>query len=226
MPSPTKRKSLRRRSLYEEIADHLRTRIIEGELPEGQRIDETALCGELDISRTPMREALKVLHSEGFVSIEPNRGARVATLTEQEFNELFEVVSGLERLAAELAAERATDADIKRLENLQTQMVSHYDKDDRHSYFSVNQEIHRTIVAMAKNETLELLHDQLLNKASRGRYMAIGFDTRWEEAVNEHQQLLDALKQRDGSKAGQILLEHVRHTGTTALVAMKEKNTP
>ncbi|MEH6823804.1 MAG: GntR family transcriptional regulator [Motiliproteus sp.] len=221
-----KRISLRRRSLHEEIADHLRTMIIEGELAEGQRIDETALCGELDISRTPMREALKVLHSEGLVSIEPNRGARVATLTEQEFYELFEVISGLERSAAELAAERATDADLKRLQQLQTKMENHYNKEDRHSYFLVNQEIHRTIVAMAKNETLEILHNQLLNKASRGRYIAIGFDTRWKEALDEHQQLLEALKARNGIEAGQILFEHVRHTGSTALSAMKEKKEP
>ena len=141
----TKRKttSLRRRSLHEEIADHLRTMIIENELPEGERIDESALCDELGISRTPLREALKVLQSEGLVTIEPNRGSRVATITEQEFDELFEVISGLERMAAELAAERATDAELKRLEQLQTRMENHYQKEDRQSYFSINQMIHR-----------------------------------------------------------------------------------
>ncbi|MEH6577020.1 MAG: GntR family transcriptional regulator [Amphritea sp.] len=221
----TKRKSnsLRRRSLHEEIADHLRTMIIENELPEGERIDENALCEELGISRTPLREALKVLQSEGLVTIEPNRGSRVATITEQEFDELFEVISGLERMAAELAAERATDAELKRLEQLQTRMENHYQKEDRQSYFAINQTIHRAIVAMAKNESLETLHNQLLNKAGRGRFMAIGSDQRWEEAIDEHRQLLDALKQRQGTQAGQILLEHVRHTGDAAVSALQGK---
>lgn len=219
---PTRKKpSMKRRSLHEEIAEHLRSMIIEGELPEGERIDESALCELLEISRTPLREALKVLHSEGLVTIEPNRGARVSTLTAEEFAELFELISGLERMAAELAAERASDAELKKLAQLQQRMEKYFGSGDRHNYFQINQDIHRMIVQMAGNETLAALHEQLLMRASRGRYMAIGTEHRWEESVQEHQALLDALKAHDSDKAGAILREHVRHTGDSAVEALK-----
>ena len=91
--------SLRRRSLHEEVADCVRTMIIEGELKEGQRIHEPELCQQLDISRTPLREALKVLHSEGLVTIEPNRGAWVATITPEEIREHFERTTNSNRLS-------------------------------------------------------------------------------------------------------------------------------
>lgn len=219
--STRKKPSMKRRSLHEEIAEHLRSMIIEGELPEGERIDESALCELLEISRTPLREALKVLHSEGLVTIEPNRGARVSTLTEEEFAELFELISGLERTAAELAAQRATESDLKKLAQMQSRMEKYFSSGDRHNYFQLNQDIHRLIVAMAGNETLRTLHEQLLMRASRGRYMAIGSEHRWEESVQEHQDLLDALRAHDSAKAGAILLEHVRHTGDSAVDALK-----
>lgn len=218
---PRKKTSMKRRSLHEEISDHLRSMIIEGELPEGERIDESALCEQLEISRTPLREALKVLHSEGLVSIEPNRGARVAVLTPEEFAELFELIGGLERMAAELAASRATDSELKKLAQMQTRLESLYSAGDRHNYFELNQDIHRMIIAMSRNSTLTSLHEQLLMRASRGRYMAIGTEDRWEESVQEHQTLLDALEAKDSVKAGEIMLEHVRHTGDCAVNALK-----
>ncbi|GAA3534775.1 GntR family transcriptional regulator [Zobellella aerophila] len=217
------RNSLRRRSLHEEVADCVRTMIIEGELKEGQRINEPELCQRLDISRTPLREALKVLHSEGMVTIEPNRGAWVATITPEEIREHFEIISSLERRAAELTAGKATDKDLTRLRQLQEKLERHYQARDRHEYFEVNQHIHRLIIELAGNETLTQLHHQLMNRVSRGRYLAIGVQHRWEESVDEHRALLGALLARDGEQAGRVLAEHVMHTGETLAKELEDK---
>lgn len=209
------RNSLRRRSLHEEVADCVRTMIIEGELKEGQRIHEPELCQQLDISRTPLREALKVLHSEGLVTIEPNRGAWVATITPEEIREHFEIISSLERRAAELTAVKATESDLARLSKLQDKLERHYHAQERNEYFETNQHIHRLIIELAGNDTLTQLHHQLMNRVSRGRYLAIGMQHRWEESVEEHRALLDALREHNAELAGRILAEHVLHTGGT-----------
>lgn len=207
--------SLRRRSLHEEVADCVRTMIIEGELKEGQRIHEPELCQQLDISRTPLREALKVLHSEGLVTIEPNRGAWVATITPEEIREHFEIISSLERRAAELTAVKVSESDLARLSKLQDKLERHYQARERNEYFETNQHIHRLIIELAGNDTLTQLHHQLMNRVSRGRYLAIGMQHRWEESVDEHRALLDALRARNAELAGRILAEHVLHTGGT-----------
>ncbi|MDX1267358.1 MAG: GntR family transcriptional regulator [Oceanisphaera sp.] len=207
--------SLRRRSLHEEVADCVRTMIIEGELKEGQRIHEPELCQQLDISRTPLREALKVLHSEGLVTIEPNRGAWVATITPEEIREHFEIISSLERRAAELTAVKVSESDLARLSKLQDKLERHYQARERNEYFETNQHIHRLIIELAGNDTLTQLHHQLMNRVSRGRYLAIGMQHRWEESVDEHRALLDALRDRNAELAGRILAEHVLHTGGT-----------
>ena len=207
--------SLRRRSLHEEVADCVRTMIIEGELKEGQRIHEPELCQQLDISRTPLREALKVLHSEGLVTIEPNRGAWVATITPEEIREHFEIISSLERRAAELTAVKVSESDLARLSKLQDKLERHYQARERNEYFETNQHIHRLIIELAGNDTLTQLHHQLMNRVSRGRYLAIGMQHRWEESVEEHRALLDALRDRNAELAGRILAEHVLHTGGT-----------
>lgn len=207
--------SLRRRSLHEEVADCVRTMIIEGELKEGQRIHEPGLCQQLDISRTPLREALKVLHSEGLVTIEPNRGAWVATITPEEIREHFEIISSLERRAAELTAVKVSESDLARLSKLQDKLERHYQARERNEYFETNQHIHRLIIELAGNDTLTQLHHQLMNRVSRGRYLAIGMQHRWEESVDEHRALLDALRARNAELAGRILAEHVLHTGGT-----------
>lgn len=217
------RSSLRRRSLHEEVADCVRTMIIEGELKEGERINEPALCKQLDISRTPLREALKVLNSEGIVTIEPNRGAHVSVITPDEIREHFEIICSLERRAAELAAKRATAADLDRLVRLQHQLEGYHQAQDKQHYFDINQHIHRLIIELAGNDTLTQLHHQLMNKVSRGRYLAIDFHHRWDESVAEHRALLAALQAGDGDRAGRILAEHVMHTGNLLVHELEQK---
>ncbi len=207
---------VRPRPLHEEVVGQLRDMIIEGEIEPGERLDEIDLSAHLKVSRTPLREALKLLANEGLVDLLPGRGARVSTLSAEGVGELFEVVSGLERLAAELAAARMTSRDLERLRRMHDRMAAHFAAGERHEYFALNHQIHVAIVAAAKNETLVATHAALMVKARRGRYAALDSEERWKEAMAEHEALMEALGRRDGKAASDILFRHDRRTGETA----------
>lgn len=200
-------------SLAEEAYLALHRRIVRGQLPPGELLLEPALCEELGISRTPLREALKRLAVEGLVVMPRNRRARVAPIDAQELEHLFEVEAGLESLAASLAATRMTNAELKRLESLQERLERLLEKGDRNAYFELNQRIHGLIVAGAKNPVLEETHRGLLGRLERARYLALDRLGRWEESTQEHHEILEALKARDGERTRRLLADHVRHTG-------------
>ena len=141
-------------SLHDEILTRLRDHIVEGNIPDGGRVPERQLCEMLGISRTPLREALKVLASEGLVELLPNRGARVRQLSEHDLAELFDVMGGLEGLAGRLACENITDAEIAEIERLHYEMYGFYLHRDMHGYFRVNQLIHQKIVEASRNAAL------------------------------------------------------------------------
>jgi DNA-binding GntR family transcriptional regulator len=206
-------RAIPRRSLHREVVERLRDMIVEGDIPSGQRIAETALCEEFGISRTPLREALKVLASEGLVELRPNRGARVLDLTAHDVEELFEMISGLERLAGELAAERMSAKDLRRLRDYHERMIHFHEKGNRPEYFHINQRVHRAIVEASGNTILATSHETLMVKVHRARFRAILSQERWDESIRQHQNLIDALEDRNGERAGAILLEHVRQTG-------------
>jgi len=206
-------RTIRRSSLHDTVADRLRDMIVDGTLPAGARIHEQSLCDAFGISRTPLREALKVLANEGLVELRANRGARVAALTEAELAELFEALSGLERHAAELAAARATAGELAALRTLHGRMEREWQRGRRTAYAKLNNDIHRTIVELAKNATLAGLHTTLMTKLRRARYMALMSNARWDEAVREHRAILAALEARDAADAGRLMGAHVARTG-------------
>ena len=206
-------RTIERRSLHKEVIERLRDMIVEGELVQGDKIDEAVLCQQLGISRTPLREAIKVLASEDLIELRPNRGTRVAPITAEGVEELFEVVAGIERIAGELAAERMTEKDLERLTQLQDRMESLHDAGKRHEYFRVNQEIHNMIVALAGNSVLAATHDNLMVRVRRARYAAILSQKRWDESVQEHAAILAALAARDPARAGALIFQHVAKTG-------------
>jgi DNA-binding GntR family transcriptional regulator len=217
--------SVRRRLLHEDVAEHLRTMITEETLAEGSRVDEVELCALLDISRTPLREALKVLQSEGLISIEPHRGARVAAMSETELNELFDVLSGLERLAAELAAARASDVELEAFRLLNLDMEAQYRARDPRAYFALNLQVHQQVIDLSGNRQLQRVHSLLSGRTRRGRYFSTLSDAHWDESVQEHRALVEALLARDGKQAGRILFDHVIKTGDTILGMMQQKKT-
>ena len=198
-----------------DVTERLRDMIVENELALGERIDEKMLCDLLQISRTPLREALKVLAFEGLVELLPNRGARVSDMSAREVAELFEVSAGLERMAAELAAERATEGELAELRRMQESMERCFRSGRRSDYFRLNQRIHNSVIAFARNKVLAESHGVLMTRIRRARYQAIMSQSRWEESVREHEDLLRALEERDARHAGEILRRHVLGTGKT-----------
>jgi DNA-binding GntR family transcriptional regulator len=211
-------------SLHDEILTRLRDHIVEGNIPDGGRVPERQLCEMLGISRTPLREALKVLASEGLVELLPNRGARVRQLNERDLDELFDVMGGLEGLAGRLACENISDAEITEIERLHYEMYSFYLHRDMHGYFRVNQLIHQRIVEASRNATLLSAYANFAGRIRRVRYSAnfARKRDRWGEAMREHEAILDALRRRAGSELSDILFKHLRNKRTAAVEHLKE----
>lgn len=164
---------IRRRSLHDEATERLRDMIVEGKLAAGEWINELELCRQLQISRTPLREALKVLASEGLVELIPRRGAKVAQQSTREIADLFEALSALEGISAELAAIRMSAADIDELRTLQVLIEQEHRARNRHDYFRDNLALHEAIVACCRNSAIAEIHARLIARLGRARYLAI-----------------------------------------------------
>lgn len=201
-----------RRPLHEEVVARLRDMIVEGDFVAGERLNDTKLSEMLAVSRTPVREALKLLAQEGLVELLPRRGARVLALSEKTMIELLEVIGGIERLAAELAAARIAPPLLAQLERLHRKMKERFEAGDKRQYFKLNHEIHLWLVHAAQNEALVSLHASLLARVRRGRYAALLANDRWAEAMAEHEALMTALREGDSTGAGVIMAGHVKHT--------------
>lgn len=198
-----------RKLLHEEVIDRLRDMIVQGELPPETKLNERVLCEQLRISRTPLREALKFLASEGLVELLPNRGAQVAALKAEKMKEVFTVLGALEALAGELACRNASDADIAEIRALHYQMVAHHARGELAEYFRMNQQIHLRLVECSGNATLAQVYRGLNAHVKRARYMANLSKGRWDKAVDEHEQMLEALLRRDAVRLQTILRDHL-----------------
>ena len=211
-------------SLHDGILIRLRDHIVEGNIRDGDRIPERQLCEMLGISRTPLREALKVLAAEGLVELLPNRGARVRRLSERDLGELFDIMGGLEGLAGRLACENISDAEIAEIERLHYEMYGFYLHRDMHGYFRVNQLIHQKIVEASRNATLLSSYANFAGRIRRVRYSAnfARKRDRWGEAMREHEAILDALRRRAGSELSDILFKHLRNKQTAAVDHLNE----
>lgn len=198
-----------RKSLHHELVGRLQTLIINSELKPGTKVPEKQLCDQFGVSRTPLREALKVLASDGLVRLEPNRGAWVTTVTEEEVEEVFPVLGALEALSGELACKYISDAEIDEVSALHAKMIDSYERRDLDAYFSTNQEIHRAILLAARNRTLTTSCQALSLRMQRARYLANMTEGRWLEAVQEHEKILEYLVARDGQNLAKTLLSHM-----------------
>src|SRR5215213_8913819 len=202
-----------RAGLHEQAAARLRTLIVRGDLAPGEPLMEVELSGLLDVSRTPLREALKLLATEGLVELRLNRSAVVAPLRRDEITELFEAVSGIERIAAELATARMTARDLQKLHDLHERMECFHEAGELRDYFNLNQKIHNFIVACARNNALKATHETLMARVERARFLALSSRARWDESVREHAEILQALEKREAESAGKLLAHHVQRTG-------------
>jgi len=201
--------AIQRRPLHDEVVEKLRDMIGEGELEPGQRVPEKLLCVRFGVSRTPLREALKVLASEGLVDLYPNRGAVIAKIELGELEEMFPVMGHLEALAGELACANISEDEIAEIRALHYQMVVHFRRGDRPEYFRVNQQIHDLILTAARNRTLAGVHRTLAGRIRRARYLANMTAGRWAKAVEEHEQILVRLAERDGPGLAALLKRHL-----------------
>jgi len=200
---------IRKAALHDEAAARIRDMIVEGKLDPGSRISERQLCDLFGISRTPLREALKVLAKEGLLVLLPNRGARVAQLTAKDLADLFRVMGTLEGLAGELACANIGEEALAEIRALHHEMLAHHTRGDRAAYFRANQAIHDAIVAAAGNGTLSQMYEGLKSRIRPARYMANLTRERWDEAVREHGEMLEALSRRDGPRLRELLQRHL-----------------
>lgn len=197
------------RALHNEVADRLRELITRGGLAPGARLNERMLTERFGISRTPLREALKVLSSEGLVELLPNRGAVVTTITAADAEDMFQVMAVLEALGGELACQRASDQDIADITAMHAQMRTFYEKGDLEDYFELNQLIHQKIIDCAGNKELSDAYRRISVRIRRPRYMANLSRPRWHEAMDEHEEILDALTRRDYDGLKALLARHL-----------------
>jgi DNA-binding GntR family transcriptional regulator len=196
-------------ALYQEVASRLRMRIYSQELKPGEAIDELALADEYGISRTPMREALKVLHAEGLVSLEPRRGCTVTELTQQDIDEVFPIMALLEGRCAYEAVKKAKLADIRKVEELHARLEKQAATNDIEKYFELNCVFHEYVQKLAGNNWLERITSDLrkLLKLMRGRQLHL--PGRLEQSLAEHRMLLAAFQNRNPAAAEKIMHDHL-----------------
>ena len=196
-------------ALYQEVASRLRMRIYSQELKPGEAIDELALADEYGISRTPMREALKVLHAEGLVSLEPRRGCTVTELTQQDIDEVFPIMALLEGRCAYEAVKKAKLADIRKVEELHSRLEKQAATNDIEKYFELNCVFHEYVQKLAGNNWLERITSDLrkLLKLMRGRQLHL--PGRLEQSLAEHRMLLAAFQNRNPAAAEKIMHDHL-----------------
>jgi DNA-binding GntR family transcriptional regulator len=211
----------RAKPLHESVVERLRNLIVEGDLAAGERLHDANLAATLQVSRTPIREAIKLLATEGLVDLLPGRGARVSDFAIADIRQLFEVVAGIERHACELAAERMTDPDLEMLRRLHDRMARHHAAGERQPYFKLNHEIHLAIVKASNNTILRAIHASLLTRARRARYAALSSQGRWVEAMAEHEHLMVALATHDGRRAGEIMYQHDLGTARSIVASLQ-----
>lgn len=209
-----------RTSLHLRVADVLRDKITYGALSQGLRLNERVLCEELDVSRTPLREALKTLASEGLVELLPNRGARVTPMTLADTAQTFEVLRVLEGLAGELAGARADGAVVAKLRKVHERMRACHRRGDRERYFELNQQIHAEILRLAGNPVLASTYDKLNLRLRRARYSANMSQSRWDRAMQEHDQIIEALEARNGKRLRALLEDHISNKCNVVIAAL------
>ncbi|MEM8790086.1 MAG: GntR family transcriptional regulator [Pseudomonadota bacterium] len=214
--------AITRRPLHDDLVERLRDLIVRGTLPPGAKVQEQALCEQFDVSRTPLREALRSLAAEGLVVLTPRRGATIARITRQDLEEAFPILGALEALAGELACANLTDAQIAEARRLQTRLVAQHEKNDLTGYSATNAAIHQLIITAADNPTLSHLLKTFDGRVRRARYMVNISGVRWAAAVAEHVLILEAIEARDGKRLGEILKLHIANKLAALLEQMEE----
>lgn len=215
-------------SLHDSLLADLRQLLIEGELPAGERIPEAALCQRFEVSRTPLREALKVLAAEGFVQLRPNRGAIVAPIDTSEIIPIFEVKGALERLIGLTIVDRISIAELAAIDDVHAQLRHATKVGDVALYTQLNYTFHNQLAQATQNPVLIQSYDTLQHKVWRYRFITNEVFSRIEESFNEHEDIIVALHARTPLDLAARLEEHNRRTCESILrttsLSLEEKH--
>jgi len=203
-------KVIKKKTLHEEIANNLRELIMSGELQEGDKIKEDELCSSMGISKTPLREALRVLSVEGLIRLVPNRGSFVSTPTFEEIREMFDVMSVLEGVCARAAAEKMGAKDLATLEKLHERLEENYRRKAQREYIRINNQYHAFVQELAGNRTLNQIVNGLRQKILLYRYQSLNLPERFAQSIQEHRDLLEAFRKKDPKKAETLMRRHLK----------------
>lgn len=207
--------------LHEQAASRLRQLLVEGRIAPGAKLNERELAEALHISRTPLREAIKMLAAEGLVDLLPNRGAVAVKLTEADVVHSFELLAELEGLAGELAAQRIGEAARAELRAKHYEMLACHARQDLSGYYRLNALIHAGIAEAAANPVLANTLGKVNARVQSLRFRTNQNEAKWQRAMREHTQMVEALDARDGAALRQILKTHLEHKRDTVLELMR-----
>lgn len=201
---------IKKKTLHEEIANNLRDMIMSGGLKEGDKIKEDELCNSMGISKTPLREALRVLSAEGLIKLVPNRGSYVSTPTFEEIKEMFDVMTVLEGVCARTAAEKMTNKDFESLEELHKKLEENFNNRDQKKYIRYNNQYHSLVQKLAGNRILNQIVNGLRQKILLYRFKSLNLPERFELSIKEHRNLLEAFRQRGPERAEILMRTHLK----------------
>jgi len=202
---------IKKKTLHEEIVNNLRDMIMTGELEEGDKIKENELCTSMGISKTPLREALRVLSAEKLIKLVPNRGSYVCKPTLKEIKEMFDVMSVLEGICARTAVEKMRDSDFARLEKLHEKLEENFQRRDQKNYIKFNNLYHTFLQELAGNQTLNQIIYGLRQKILLYRFKSLNLPGRFEKSIQEHRELLKTFQERDPEKAEMLIKTHLKN---------------
>jgi DNA-binding GntR family transcriptional regulator len=200
---------LNSQNLHELTFQKLRSLLVEGAIAPGSKLNERELAEQLNVSRTPIREAIRRLAADGLVELIANRGAIAVQLTREDVIHTFDVIANLEGYSGELAAKNISDEALSELEAMHYEMMASYARRDLSSYYKLNLKIHNAINQAAANPVLSQLFAQVNARIEALRFRSNQDGLKWEKAVKEHQEMIDALKARDSARMRQVMMSHV-----------------
>ena len=203
--------SIPRAALHEQVAQRLRQMLVEGRIAPGAKLNERELSQVLHVSRTPLREAIKMLAAEGLVELLPHRGAVAVSLSEADVLNTFEVMAGLEGQSGELAAQRITPQELAEIQAMHFEMLASYTRRDLSAYYTLNARIHNAISAAAKNPVLAQVYNQVNARLQALRFRSNQDGEKWKSAVKEHEQMVAALTRRDSAAMRAVLATHLKN---------------
>ena len=208
-------------ALHDQVVARLRTMLVEGRIAPGAKLNERTLSEQLRVSRTPLREAIKLLAAEGLVDLLPNRGAVAVKLTEVDVLNTFEVLAELEGLSGELAARRISDQQLSELRALHYDMMACFERQELSGYYRLNAQIHTLINDAAANPVLTSTYKSINARVQSLRFRTNQNAAKWKRAIKEHEVMLEAMTARDSAAMREVLVQHLNNKRDTVLALMR-----